>query len=144
MTRNGPVDLMRINKPPRLGGGDFTNARPPPDGVADPSAHSRFAQRIRRRYAAQLPLLRPGAPDRTAIGLLFDALLKAGENPDLLVSELENPWVELAGSVLGDPTTYMGMGLIGKVGKAKTPIRMFGKTIVELPLADGWTCAWLL
>ncbi len=59
--------------------------------------------------------------------------VKAGENPDLLVSELENPWVELAGSVLGDPTTYMGMGLIGKVGKAKTPIRLFGKTIVELP-----------
>lgn len=58
---------------------------------------------------------------------------KAGENPDLLMRELENPWVELAGSVLGDPTTYMGMGIIGKVGKASTPVKMFGKTIFKLP-----------
>ena len=80
MTRNGPVDLMQIDKPPRLGAGDFKNGRPLPDRVADTPAYSRFAQRIRRRYAAQLPLLRPGVPDRTAIGLLFDALSQAGED----------------------------------------------------------------
>ena len=59
--------------------------------------------------------------------------VQAGENPDLVMRDLENPWVELAGSVIGDPTTYMGMGIIGKIGQAKTPIRIFGKTIGHLP-----------
>jgi hypothetical protein len=58
---------------------------------------------------------------------------KAGENPDLLMRELENPWVELAGSIFGDPATYTGMGVISKFGKAKTPLRFFGKTVVNLP-----------
>ena len=59
--------------------------------------------------------------------------LKAGENPDMLMSELEMPWVELGGSVFGDPTTYLGVGIIGKVGKAKTPVRVFGKTLFSVP-----------
>jgi hypothetical protein len=59
--------------------------------------------------------------------------LNAGENPDLLVSELENPWVELAGSVFGDPTTYAGVGIIGNFGKASSPIRAFGKTLFNVP-----------
>jgi hypothetical protein len=59
--------------------------------------------------------------------------MKAGENPDLLMAELEQPWVELAGSVLGDPTTYLGMGIIGNFGKAKTPIRILGKTRFTVP-----------
>lgn len=63
----------------------------------------------------------------------YFARVRAGENPDLLMRELENPWVELAGSILGDPSTYMGMGLIGKFGKAKTPVRFFGKTLFNLP-----------
>lgn len=63
------------------------------------------------------------------------ARVRAGENPDILVSELQNPWVELAGSVIGDPSTYMGMGIIGKFGKAKTPVRIMGKTLFNLP----WT-----
>ncbi len=80
MTRNGPVDLMQIDKPPRLGAGDFKNGSSVPGQVPDPSGYSRFAQRIRRRYAAQLPLLRPGVPDQAAIGLLFNALLRMGED----------------------------------------------------------------
>lgn len=59
--------------------------------------------------------------------------VQAGENPDLIVSELENPWVELAGSILGDPSTYMGMGIIGKFGKASTPVRFMGKTLFHVP-----------
>ncbi|MBL8279402.1 MAG: bifunctional [glutamate--ammonia ligase]-adenylyl-L-tyrosine phosphorylase/[glutamate--ammonia-ligase] adenylyltransferase [Pelomonas sp.] len=37
--------------------------------------HSRYVQRVRRRYAAELALLRPGLPDRAAIGALIDTLL---------------------------------------------------------------------
>lgn len=37
--------------------------------------HSRYVQRIRRRYADELPLLPPGLPDRAVIGGLIDTLL---------------------------------------------------------------------
>lgn len=37
--------------------------------------HSRYVQRIRRRYVDELPLLPPGLPDRAVIGGLIDTLL---------------------------------------------------------------------
>ena len=37
--------------------------------------HSRYVQRVRRRYAAELALLPPGLPDRAVIGTLIDTLL---------------------------------------------------------------------
>ena len=40
--------------------------------------HSRFVQRIRRRYAAELPLLLPGLPLRPAVEALIDRLLADG------------------------------------------------------------------
>ncbi|MDR7269714.1 glutamate-ammonia-ligase adenylyltransferase [Pelomonas saccharophila] len=36
--------------------------------------HSRYVQRVRRRYAAELPLLPPGLPDRAVIGALIEQL----------------------------------------------------------------------
>jgi len=36
--------------------------------------HSRYVQRVRRRYAAELPLLQPGLPDRGVIGALIETL----------------------------------------------------------------------
>jgi len=36
--------------------------------------HSRYVQRVRRRYAAELPLLPPGLPDGAVIGALIDGL----------------------------------------------------------------------
>ena len=36
--------------------------------------HSRYVQRVRRRYAAELPLLPAGLPDRAVIGALIEAL----------------------------------------------------------------------
>ena len=75
---------MQIDKPPQR---DTCNFKPGlslpnllPDSTPSPSSHSRFAQRIRRRYQAQLPLLRPGIPDQTGIALLFDALRHSGED----------------------------------------------------------------
>ena len=50
-----------------------TSATPPAGASAD---HSRFVQRIRRRYAAELALLAPGRPDRECISALI-ALLQA-------------------------------------------------------------------
>jgi hypothetical protein len=42
------------------------------------AAHSRFVQRIRRRHAAELALLPPGAPDAAAITALVGRLQAAG------------------------------------------------------------------
>ncbi|PTT79026.1 bifunctional [glutamate--ammonia ligase]-adenylyl-L-tyrosine phosphorylase/[glutamate--ammonia-ligase] adenylyltransferase [Pelomonas sp. HMWF004] len=42
--------------------------------------HSRYVQRVRRRYAAELPLLPPGLPDRSAIAALIQTL--AAGRPD--------------------------------------------------------------
>lgn len=39
---------------------------------------SRFAQRIRRRYGAQLAMLAPGVPQRTSMQQLFEALVASG------------------------------------------------------------------
>ena len=42
------------------------------------SSHSRFFQRLERRYGAELPLLAPGAPTREALAQCCDALLTRG------------------------------------------------------------------
>ncbi|MGH8846990.1 MAG: hypothetical protein ACREXQ_07095, partial [Polaromonas sp.] len=42
------------------------------------SAYSRFVQRIRRRYAEQMPLLPAGAPVRASMQTALDALLASG------------------------------------------------------------------
>ena len=42
--------------------------------------HSRFVQRIRRRYAAELPLLPPGAPDVDVITALVLQLQAGGRD----------------------------------------------------------------
>lgn len=42
------------------------------------AAHSRFVQRVRRRYAAELALLAPGLPRKAAVAALIDALLAGG------------------------------------------------------------------
>jgi glutamate-ammonia-ligase adenylyltransferase len=42
------------------------------------SMHSRFVQRIRRRYAAELPLLPSGLPTRESLQATFDALTARG------------------------------------------------------------------
>lgn len=53
----------------------------------------------------------------------------AGENPTLLSEEIQNPWVELIGSVVGDPLTWEGAGIPGEFGKAETAIKIFGKEL---------------
>ena len=44
------------------------------------SAHSRFATRLRRRYAAELPLLPAGAPRRPQMAQVYDALRARGDD----------------------------------------------------------------
>ena len=51
---------------------------PVASSAAAMSGHSRFAQRVRRRYADLLALLPPGLPDRPAMQLLSDALCASG------------------------------------------------------------------
>ncbi len=66
---------------------DFSNGSPmtllpigptPADGLPDASSYSRYVQRIRRRYAEQMPLLAPGEPLRPAMQATLDALLAGG------------------------------------------------------------------
>jgi hypothetical protein len=58
--------------------------------------------------------------------------LRSGEDPDILAEELQNPWAELVGSIVGDPMTWEGMGVIGDFGKASTALKipLLGKDIV--------------
>ena len=44
------------------------------------SSHSRFAQRLRRRYAGELALLAPGTPTREAMVAAYDLLRKQGHD----------------------------------------------------------------
>ena len=46
------------------------------------SSHSRFAQRVRRRHAAELHLLPPGPPDAAAMGRVYQTLQQSGLRPD--------------------------------------------------------------
>ena len=50
----------------------------PPAGSDRPSSYSRFVQRIRRRYAAELMLLAPGAPTRSSLQTTLAALRRTG------------------------------------------------------------------
>lgn len=45
-----------------------------------PSGHSRFAQRLRRRYAAELALLAPGAPGTDSMAAAYAALRARGDS----------------------------------------------------------------
>ena len=44
------------------------------------SSYSRFVQRLRRRYAAELPLLPPGAPRRDSMNVAYEALRRRGDS----------------------------------------------------------------
>src|SRR5512133_3703930 len=44
------------------------------------SSYSRFAQRLRRRYAAELALLPPGPPNRSCVAAAYDAVRGAGHD----------------------------------------------------------------
>ena len=67
MTRNGYANLSQINAPGGL-------AVHTPASLPGLSSHSRFAQRIRRRYPQQMQLLETGVPGLTGITRLFAAL----------------------------------------------------------------------
>ncbi len=50
----------------------------------DLSAYSRFVQRLRRRYAAELALLPPGAPEMASLHTCFEALRVTHPSADAL------------------------------------------------------------
>ncbi|HSU21360.1 bifunctional [glutamate--ammonia ligase]-adenylyl-L-tyrosine phosphorylase/[glutamate--ammonia-ligase] adenylyltransferase [Comamonadaceae bacterium OTU4NAUVB1] len=54
-------------------------AAPSPTGPSALSGHSRFVQRLRRRYAGELALLAEGAPRRAAMQATYDVLRARGD-----------------------------------------------------------------
>ncbi|RZI97364.1 MAG: bifunctional [glutamate--ammonia ligase]-adenylyl-L-tyrosine phosphorylase/[glutamate--ammonia-ligase] adenylyltransferase [Variovorax sp.] len=50
-----------------------------PENEAGLSAHSRFVQRLRRRYANELHFLPPGTPLRSSMGVAYEALRARGD-----------------------------------------------------------------
>jgi len=52
----------------------------PHERIAAQAAHSRFVQRIRRRYSTELPLLTEGLPDRAAMQQAIERLRAAGRD----------------------------------------------------------------
>ena len=79
MNRIDATDLAQIGMPPQSHAGESKTGLHPASRQQDAAAYSRFAQRIRRRYPAQMALLRPGAPDLAGIAQLYQALTLAGE-----------------------------------------------------------------
>lgn len=60
------------------GSGPGSSAAGVGETATPPSAHSRFVQRLRRRYAAELPLLPVGAPVRTHMEAAYGVLREQG------------------------------------------------------------------
>ena len=70
---------------------------------------------------------------------------EAGENPSLLAKEFsaKHPWVELAGSIVLDPSTYFGMGAVKYVGEAADGARYMKFMGKELKfLGKNWETAF--
>ncbi|WP_332813192.1 bifunctional [glutamate--ammonia ligase]-adenylyl-L-tyrosine phosphorylase/[glutamate--ammonia-ligase] adenylyltransferase [Ramlibacter sp.] len=74
MSRGAEPAGTGLDAPGGAGQAPAVQTPPAPGG----STHSRFAQRIRRRYQAELPLLAPGLPGRQALQAAFDALRGRG------------------------------------------------------------------
>jgi glutamate-ammonia-ligase adenylyltransferase len=55
-------------------------ATPTPAAQVASSSYSRFVQRLRRRYAAELSLLPPGAPRRDSMTVAYEALRQRGDS----------------------------------------------------------------
>ena len=63
---------------PTPGSGPETLPVPADKAATARAGHSRFVQRVRRRYAAELTWLEPGLPSREAIDALIDRLIASG------------------------------------------------------------------
>ncbi|MDB5845752.1 MAG: (Glutamate--ammonia-ligase) adenylyltransferase [Polaromonas sp.] len=82
-----------------------------PDAVPDAASHSRYVQRIRRRYAGQMPLLADGAPLRPAMQATLDALLAGGLDTGAALRVLRQLVIErLAVLDCGAPTLPTACG----------------------------------
>ena len=60
--------------------GEVSVVEDTPGGEVPLSGHSRFVQRLRRRYAAELPLLEAGTPGPDTIAAAYEALRSRGHD----------------------------------------------------------------
>lgn len=65
----------------------------------------------------------------------FNAEVAKGRDPALVAQELSSIGWEVAGSILGSPSTYLGVGIPGNFGKAETVVKIpFSKaTLFKVP-----------
>ncbi len=72
------TDLQALE--PTLDAGPETTPETAPEPTTARAAHSRFVQRVRRRYGTELAWLDAGLPSREAIDALIDRLIETGRN----------------------------------------------------------------
>jgi len=76
----GAAPGIRAKDNPGPGGGAAGQAGDTGAGELPASGHSRFVQRLRRRYAAELSLLPPGAPGSAGMAAAYESLRARGHD----------------------------------------------------------------
>lgn len=88
---------------------------------------------LQKTYGSDNPYLRGSnaiytlAADET-VRREYVRRVELGEDPGFVAAELGRPGLELTGSILGDPLTYLGLGLY-KPSLVGTPMKIFGKEV---------------
>ncbi len=98
---------------------------PPPSGVLA-SGYSRFVQRIRRRYAAEMPLLPEGAPVRATMQSTLDALLARGLEVGAALRVLRQVVMERLVAMDCDAVTASGASCV------QAPLGVITRAMTEL------------
>ena len=105
------------------------------DALPDAASHSRYVQRIRRRYADRMPLLAPGAPVRAAMQATLDALLASGLDTGAALRLLRQLVLErLVVLDCAAPTLHAARGSLppeGAVPPAAWQSQFRGRNLVE-------------
>ena len=89
---------------------DVTESDGPGSSSRVPASHSRFVQRVRRRYAAELPLLAPGMPRGEHIAALIKERTRSRDVPIVFVTGRDR-----------DPTTIVRAFEVGAVDYVMKP-----------------------
>src|ERR1022692_2619885 len=105
-------------------------AGPPGPGGETGAAYSRFVQRIRRRYAAELGWLAPGMPRRESIATLVERLRGSGRN---LVAALR-----VARQLSIERLAVLDVEAGAPLGEVTQAMTELAETVLEFALAQAF------